>query len=160
MRIATTALGLFIGLGGAVGITLSQAETKTVQGQPRRVVASVNRSRVTESPVLKRCLWVGIPAALVGAGIGYLATSGVHLGAAFLGAFLFSALSASWRENWAEKFGRAGENAQVSDIFLHGLVGGLLAAAGAAYWTKQMDRLPGRLPTPEDAARGCGRQDR
>jgi hypothetical protein len=152
MRIATAVLGMLIGVGGAVGITLSQAETKMVHGEPRRVVASVTKGRVHETAIVTRCLWVGVPAGLVGAGIGYLAAAGgVNLGAAFVGALILSTASTSWRENWAERFGRAGENAQVSDAFLHGLVGGLFGAAAAAYWCKQHARLPERLQPPQHA---------
>ncbi len=149
MKIATAALGLIIGVSCGVGITLSQAETRMVDGEPHQVVASVNRSRAYETPIVKRCLWVGVPSGLVGAGIGYLATNSVNLGAAFVGALVMSTLSASSRENWAEKFGRAGENAQVSDMFLQGLVGALIGAAAAAYWCKQKDTLPERLQPPE-----------
>jgi hypothetical protein len=159
MRVASAVLGMMIGVGGAVGITLSQAETKMVQGQPRQVVATVTRGRAHETQVVKRCLWVGIPAGLVGAGIGYLATSGAHLGGAFLGAMILSALSSSWRADWAERFGRAGEHAQVSDMFLHGLLGGLFGAAAAAYWRNPKERPPARPQQPELAPMLSGERD-
>lgn len=150
MRVAAAALGMMIGVGGGVGITLSQAETKMARGASRRVVPTVTRARVHEVDVVMRCLWVGVPGGLVGAGIGYVAAgSGVNLGAAFLGAMILSAASTSWREHWPERFGQAGVNAQVSDAFLHGLVGGLFGAAGAAYWRKE--RLPGTLQAPQPA---------
>jgi hypothetical protein len=150
MRFAAAALGMVIGVSCAVGITVSQAETKMVHGEPHQVVPTVNRSRAHEVPIVKRCLWVGVPAGLLGAGIGYLATSGVNLGAAFVGALILSALSSSARD-WAEKFGRAGENAQVSDMFLHALLGGLLGTVAAAYWWKENGSLPERLQPPESA---------
>jgi hypothetical protein len=154
MRIAAAALGMVIGVSCAVGITLSQAETKMVQGEPHQVVPTVSRHHAHESPLVKRCLWVGVPAGLLGAGIGYLATSGLNLGAAFVGAMILSAMSSTFREDWAEKFGRAGEYAQVSDMFLHALLGGLLGAVAAAYWWKEKGSLPERLQPPESADAG------
>jgi hypothetical protein len=154
MRIAAAALGMVIGVSCAVGITVSQAETKMVEGEPHQVVPTVNRNRAHESPLVKRCLWVGVPAGLLGAGIGYLATAGVNLGAAFVGAMILSAMSSTFREDWAEKFGRAGENAQDSDMFLHALLGGLLGAVAATYWWKENGSLPERLQPPESADAG------
>lgn len=151
VRIATTVLGSLVGLVAAAAITLSQAETKTVSGVPSRVVAGVNRGHAYETPLLKRLLWVGIPAGVVGAGIGYFATSSLHLGAAFLGALVFSVLAGSWRESWPEKYGRAGQNAKVSDTFLIGLAGGLFGAAGAARLSKKESAPDGPQPSePRD----------
>jgi hypothetical protein len=151
MRIAAAALGMVIGVSCAVGITVSQAETKMIHGQAHLVVPTVSRRHAHDTPIVRRCLWVGVPAGLLGAGIGYLATSGVNLGAAFVGAMILSALSASTRDNWPERFGRAGENTQVSDMFLHALLGGLLGAVAAVYWCKHKERLPERLQPPESA---------
>ncbi len=151
MRIPTAALGTLIGAGVVVAATVSQAETKMVHGQPHRVVASVNRGRAYETPLAKRCVWVGVPAGLVGGGIGYFVANGANLGAALLGALTLAAMSSSWRENWPERFGRAGENAQVTDRLLNGMVGGLLGAFAAAQLAKHHPSYPQRLQPPEPA---------
>jgi hypothetical protein len=149
MKVELTAIGLFLGLSVGVGITLLQSETKMVDGRLQRVVSSVRRGYVSEIPIVTRCLWVGIPAAVAGAGIGYFAASGANLGAVFLGAVLFAAMSAGWRENLPQKFGRAGENAKLSDSLLNGLVGGLLGAAASVHWRKQEEEWKRRLPHPD-----------
>jgi len=149
MKAQITAIGLVIGLTAGVGITLLQSETKIVDGRLQRVVASVRRSHVSEMPIVTRCLWVALPAGAVGAGIGYFAAGGANLGAIFLGAVLFAAMSAGWRENLPQKFGRAGENAKLSDSLLNGLVGGLLGAAASVHWRKQQDELRRRLLPPD-----------
>jgi hypothetical protein len=124
---------MVIGVSGALVITVSQAEMKLVNGRLEQVVPTVTRHRAHHMRLVKRCLWVGVPAGLVGGGIGYLAPSGVHLGAAFLGALVWSTVASIGRQNWAEQFGRAGENAQLSDMYLQALVGGLGGAVLARY---------------------------
>jgi len=149
MKAHFIAIGMLIGASAGIGLTLTQAETKIVRGQPKVVVAYVMKGHVHETPIIKRCLWVGIPAGLVGAGIGHFVASGVGLGSVLLGALIMSALSSGWRENWPSKFGQAGENAKVSDSLLHGLVGGLFAAAATAYMRKHHDATPSRLAPPQ-----------
>ena len=129
MKVKATVIGFLVGMSLVVGVSLLQSEVKIVDGRPERVVELVVRNRAYETPIVRRCLLVGVPAGLVGAGIGYFVAAGANLGAVFLGAVLLAAMSSGWRENWPKKFGRAGENAKLSDSLLHGLVGGLFGAA-------------------------------
>jgi hypothetical protein len=149
MSVRPVVVGSLLAAGVMVAITASQAETKVVRGQPQRVVPWVARGHVYDVPLAKRGLWVGIPAGLVGAGIGYFTAEGAHVGAALLGALALGGFSASWREKWPDRFGQAGANAQVADAWLNGLVGALLGAGGAALLAKHHDNLPQRLQPPE-----------
>lgn len=149
MKTATTVIGFLCGMSVVVGVTLVQSEVKMVDGRLERVVELVRRGRTFEMPVVRRCLWVGVPAGLVGAAIGYFVAAGANLGAVFLGAVLLAAMSAGWRENLPQKFGRAGENAKLSDSLLNGLVGGLFGAYASVYWSRQEKEWKRRLqPEP------------
>ena len=149
MKVSNTVIGMLIGLSAAVGITLSQAETMVVDGQSQSVVALVNRGRVYETPIVNRCLRVGIPAGLVGAGIAYQLARGANLGGVFIGALILGGMASGWREDWPEKFGRAGANAKGIETLLHGMVGGLLGAAASVHMRKHHNSFPGRLQPPE-----------
>lgn len=128
-----------------VGVVLAKAETKMVDGRAQQIVSLVRRGRAFDAPVVNRCLWVGVPAGLVGGGIGYLAGGGVNLGVAFAGALVLGGMSAGWREDWDDRYGRAGANSQSVDTLLHGLVGGLMAAAAATALAKQHREYPQRI---------------
>jgi hypothetical protein len=149
MRIAPIIAGSVIAASLTLVLAASLAETKVVDGQPRDVVPLVRRGRVFERPFDTHCKWVSVPAAVAGAGIGYFASNGGSLGAAFLGALIFGGLSAGWRAEWEDHFGRPGKNAQVSDSWLNGLAGGLIGAAAAAHLAKHQQPYPRRLPPPE-----------
>jgi MFS family permease len=149
MRITPVPLGMLIAASVTVGIAASQAETKMVDGRQQLVVASVNHGRVFEMPLARRFVWVGVPAGLLGAGIGYFASNGGSLGAAFLGALVLGGLSAGWRADWDDRFGPPGKHDRVSDSWLHGLVGGLIGAATAAHLAKHREGYPRRLPPSE-----------
>jgi hypothetical protein len=149
MRIASASVGLLVGVSIAVGLALSQAETKWQSGSSLRVVPTVAKGRMHETPIVRHCFWIGVPAGLVGAGVGYLLAGGANIGGALLGALLFGAMASSWREHWPDRFGRAGENAKIADSVLNGMVGALLGAAASAHLRKHHESLPARLPPPE-----------
>jgi hypothetical protein len=150
MRSTPILLGMFLAAGIMVGIAVSQSETKFVDGQPQRVVATMRDGQAVEIPLNQRCVWLGVSAGLVGAGIGYFASNGGNFGAAFLGGLILGGLAAGWRAEWDDHFGKAGKNAQVSDSWMSGLVGGLLGAAAAWHFPKH-ERYPRRLPPSEPA---------
>jgi hypothetical protein len=150
MRIAPILAGMVFAASITVAIAAAQSEAKLVDGQPQRVVATICDGRAVEIPLDQRCVWVGASAGMVGAGIVYFASSGGNFGAAFLGALILGGLAAGWRTEWDDHFGKAGRNAQVSDTWLSGLVGGLLGAAAAAHLAKQQyEPYPRRLPPSE-----------
>jgi hypothetical protein len=153
MRVSATAIGFLFGLTGGVAIPLAQSEVMMVDGEPQRVVAFAKRGRVIEAPVVNRCLWVGLAAAVTGAGVGHFLSQGAHPGAAFLGAVLMASLSAGWRENLPKRYGQAGENTRTSDAFSHALIGALFAAAASVHWNKE-GRLPKRLKAEEPSEDG------
>lgn len=154
MKINAIAAGLLLGLSAGLGVTFSQAETRIEDGAERLVVVSVVKGRVIESPVARRCLWVAVPAALVAAVVAHLMTKGANVGGVFLGAIIMSVLSGGWREDWPERFGRAGENARVSDTFLQGLVGAFFGAAASVHLRKQEEERQRRLAGAEGAENG------
>ncbi len=146
---------MVIAAGAVVGVTLRHADTRVVDGVPRWVVPYVERDvdrdveRVVDVPLAARCLRIGVPAAVLGAGIGYFASSGGLLCAALVGALAIGTLAGSFPEAWPQNLGRAGENARRAESLVLGLIGALAGAAGVAKLAEHDERYPRRLPAPE-----------
>jgi hypothetical protein len=153
MRATNVIAGALVAAGAVVGVTLSQAETKVVDGVPRWVVPCVeidgDEERVVDARLAARCARLGVPAAVLGAGIGYFTTSGGLLAAALLGALALGALAARWREAWPQNLGLAGDNARQAESLVLGLVGALVVSAVMAKLAQHQEKYPRRLPAME-----------
>ena len=138
-------IGFALGFGGGVGLTLYQAHPVIRNGEQRYVVSWVRYNKVKETPVLERCLVVGlacgIAGGVIGSRIGVVGAGGVIAAAVGAGIGLGGTLLVYGEV--PNQHGTVGEQERVLGSVLFALLGASLAASASAKLKEYVGQVEG-----------------
>jgi hypothetical protein len=136
-------IGFALGFGGGVGLTLYQAHPVIRNGEQRYVVSWVRWNKVKETPVVERCLVVGLACGIAGGVIGSRIGVGAGVIATAVGAGLgLGGTLLVWGEV-PNRHGTVGEQDRVLGSVLFALLGASLAASASAKLKQFRDQVEG-----------------